>query len=51
VNALAVLVVPLLGAVATMPVWTYSERWKLYPSSVCLGLAATGALLIVIGAL
>jgi len=51
VNALAILVAPLIGAVVTMPIWTYSQRWKLYPSSVCFGLAATGAALIAIGAL
>jgi len=50
-TTLALLVLLLLGSVATMPVWAYSRRWKHYPSSLCFGLATLGALLIAAGAL
>jgi uncharacterized protein DUF3309 len=50
-TTLALLILLLLGSIATMPVWTYSRRWKHYPSSVCFGLATLGALLIAAGAI
>jgi hypothetical protein len=39
----------MFGAIFTLPVWSYSARWKRYPSSACLGLAALEALLVVAG--
>jgi len=46
---LFVLVALMLGAVLTMPVWSYSAKWKMVPCSACLGLAILGALLVVVG--
>ncbi len=40
----------MIGAVFTMPIWSYSAKWKLYPSGACCGLAMLGALLVVLGA-
>jgi hypothetical protein len=51
VDMLLALIFLLLATAATMPVWGYSRRWKMYPSSVCFGIAALVALLIVEGAL
>ena len=39
----------MFGAIFTLPVWSYSTRWKQYPSSACIGLAALAALLVVAG--
>ena len=39
----------MFAAIFTLPVWSYSARWKRYPSSACFGLAALGALLVVAG--
>jgi hypothetical protein len=48
-DMLFVLVALMLGAVLTMPVWSYSAKWKMVPCSACLGLAMLGALLVVVG--
>jgi hypothetical protein len=39
----------MLGAILTMPVWSYSAKWRLLPCGACLGLAMLGALLVVVG--
>ena len=46
---LLLLVALMFGAILTMPVWSYSAKWKLLPCSACLGLAMLGALLVVVG--
>jgi hypothetical protein len=48
-DILFVLVALMLGAILTMPVWSYSAKWKMVPCSACLGLAMLGALLVVVG--
>jgi hypothetical protein len=50
-TSLLILPILLLGAICTMPVWSYSAKWKQYPSSACFGLATIGALLVVAGLL
>jgi hypothetical protein len=50
-EVLLVFVALMVGAVVTMPVWSYSEKWKLYPSSACCGLAILEALMVVVGAI
>jgi hypothetical protein len=49
VEVLVVFFALMFGAVVTMPVWGYSAKWKLYPSSACFGLATIGAVLVVAG--
>lgn len=39
----------MFSAILTLPVWSYSRRWKQYPAAACFGLAALEALLVVAG--
>jgi hypothetical protein len=48
-DMLAIFVALMVGAILTMPIWSYSGNWKLVPCSACLGLAMLGALLVVVG--
>jgi low affinity Fe/Cu permease len=48
-DLLVVFLALIAAAIATMPVWNYSAKWKLYPCSACLGVAAITALLVVAG--
>lgn len=50
-DMLVLFVALMIGAVLTMPIWSYRAKWKLVPCSACLGLAMFGALLVVFGTL
>jgi hypothetical protein len=48
-NMLIMFMVLMVGAILTMPIWSYSANWKLAPCGACLGLAMLGAILVVVG--